>query len=230
MVRQLQEFSARAFPALEVERVGGWWLRYIDGPAWWAGSVLPHGSGSFRGALLGSLLGAAEQFYTARGAPARFQITPGAAPDGLDEALAARGYRLESPMSLQTTSIRCELSSAVVCEWPPEAWPAADRPMLERVTQPTAYASALGGASLGRAVYEDGWAGIFGMATRPDARGRGGAASVLAALSNWAFDLGATRLYLQVEPDNAAAVRLYARAGFTELCRYHYRVAASTLP
>jgi ribosomal protein S18 acetylase RimI-like enzyme len=32
-------------------------------------------------------------------------------------------------------------------------------------------------------------------------------------------------MYLQVECDNAAAVRLYERAGFTEVCRYHYRAA-----
>jgi ribosomal protein S18 acetylase RimI-like enzyme len=30
-------------------------------------------------------------------------------------------------------------------------------------------------------------------------------------------------MYLQVEYDNTAARRLYDRAGFTELCRYHYR-------
>ncbi len=220
MVRHLQERSARAFPAIVVERVGGWWLRHDDGPAWWAGSVLPHGAWS------PERLEAAERFYAAHGAPARFQITPGVAPDGLDDALAARGYRVESPMSLQTALISARpATNAVVSDRVPEGWPTADRPMLARVTQPTAYASALDGASLGRAVYEDGWAGIFGMATRPEARGRGGAAQVLAALAGWAADHGATRLYLQVEPDSGPARRLYARAGFTELCRYHYRSA-----
>jgi ribosomal protein S18 acetylase RimI-like enzyme len=53
---------------------------------------------------------------------------------------------------------------------------------------------------------DTGWAGVFGMATLPTAR-------------------GATRLYLQVECDNMAARRLYERAGFTELCRYRYRTA-----
>jgi ribosomal protein S18 acetylase RimI-like enzyme len=48
---------------------------------------------------------------------------------------------------------------------------------------------------------------------------------VLAALAGWAAKQGAERMYLQVEPDNAAAWRLYERAGFTELCRYHYRTA-----
>lgn len=36
-------------------------------------------------------------------------------------------------------------------------------------------------------------------------------------------DHGAQHMYLQVEYDIIAARRLYERAGFTELCRYHYR-------
>jgi N-acetylglutamate synthase len=44
--------------------------------------------------------------------------------------------------------------------------------------------------------------------------------AVLAALAGWA---GTDRMYLQVERDNTAAMRLYERAGFTEICAYHYR-------
>jgi ribosomal protein S18 acetylase RimI-like enzyme len=51
---------------------------------------------------------------------------------------------------------------------------------------------------------------------------------VLAALARWAADHRAEHMYLQVEYynveyDNTAARRLYERAGFTELCRCHYR-------
>jgi ribosomal protein S18 acetylase RimI-like enzyme len=48
---------------------------------------------------------------------------------------------------------------------------------------------------------------------------------VLAALARWARARGAERLYLQVERENAVALRLYARAGFRERYRYHYRYA-----
>jgi ribosomal protein S18 acetylase RimI-like enzyme len=37
-------------------------------------------------------------------------------------------------------------------------------------------------------------------------------------------------MYLQVEYDNTAARRLYERAGFTELCRYHYRTGGEITP
>jgi GNAT superfamily N-acetyltransferase len=100
--------------------------------------------------------------------------------------------------------------------------------MLRRVNRPSAYASVLTGSdvvAVGRAVTDTGWAGVFGMATLPHARGTGAARHVLAALARWAATHGAAHLYLQVECDNIAARRLYEHAGFRELCRYHYRTA-----
>ena len=99
--------------------------------------------------------------------------------------------------------------------------------MLDRVTQPSAYAGVVVAGQLvavGRATADNGWAGIFGMATLPPARGRGAAAAVLATLAEWAASRGADHVYLQVEPDNRPAWRLYERLGFTDLCRYHYRI------
>lgn len=64
------------------------------------------------------------------------------------------------------------------------------------------------------------------MATLPGARGKGAARTVLTALAGWATAHRADRMYLQVEPDNAPALRLYERAGFGEICGYHYRIAA----
>ena len=102
----------------------------------------------------------------------------------------------------------------------------AERALLSRVALPSAYASVVVDSqvvAVGRAVLDTGWAGLFGMATLPSARGRGAARSVLAALADWAS--GAEGLYLQVERDNEPALRLYARAGFTEAAQYHYRVS-----
>jgi N-acetylglutamate synthase len=99
--------------------------------------------------------------------------------------------------------------------------------LLRRITRPSAYASVeLGGetVAVGRAVAEDGWAGIFNMATRPEARGKGAAGAVIAALADWAAVNDTPQLYLQVEHENEAALRLYARAGFTELFPFYFRV------
>ena len=79
-------------------------------------------------------------------------------------------------------------------------------------------------APLGRAVANDGWTGVFGMVTAPQARRQGAARLVLAAIACWAGEQGAPRLYLQVERSNTSAARLYEATGFTEIATYHYRV------
>jgi ribosomal protein S18 acetylase RimI-like enzyme len=246
LVRGLQERAARAFPALVLEHLDGWWLRYGDSGARWASSVLPHSDGV--PGDLPSRIRLVEEFYAGHGTCARFQISPGACPAGLDDALAQRGYRVDTPISLQTAptahvidrlpagGLRVQTDDQLTDAWF-ETWlavhgtsgdPGRERDLLRRVRRPSGYASVLttaGVIAAGRAVAETGWAGVFGMATLPDARGRGAGRQVLAALARWAADHGAEHLYLQVEPDNTAARRLYERAGFAELCRYHYRTA-----
>jgi GNAT superfamily N-acetyltransferase len=82
-----------------------------------------------------------------------------------------------------------------------------------------------GGAVVGTGfvVVERGWAGVFGMGTRPQQRRRGVATALLHALADRAARLGAKRAYLQVEADNVPALALYAHAGFDAAWGYHYR-------
>jgi N-acetylglutamate synthase len=246
LVRDLHARAARALPADETEELEGWWLRHApDGP-WWVGSVLPYADAP--PGELGRRVATAEEFYADRGATARFQISPGAGPDGLDAALAERGYRRLSVMSLQvapTAPAREPASGAPlqvhVDDRPTRPWfevwhallgdggdPRSDWNMLGRVEPPSAYASVIAGnrvLGVGRAVADRGWAGVFGMATVPEAGGRGVAREVLAALAGWAQARDAERMYLQVATDNIPALRLYERLGFVELTRYHYREA-----
>lgn len=248
-VADLQERAAQAFPVGCLSRLGGWWLRHDASSAWWASSVLPHGT-TVPTDLPGKIR-SVEEFYRGRGARARFQISPGGCPADLDDALAGRGYRIESPMSLQSAPTAQVIDRRLAAELrirvddqPTDGWfetwlavhgprtdPGPERDMLRRVDRPSAYASASIGAdviAVARAVTETGWAGVFGMATLPYARGKGAAACMLAALARWATRHRAAHMYLQVECDNAGALRLYRRAGFTELCRYHYRAEPET--
>lgn len=245
VVRRLQEHAARALPAERVEHAGGWWLRYSTS-AWWAGTVLPHADAGPE--ELVRRVGGAERFYAGHGTAARFQISPGACPEALDAVLADRGYRRGCPMSLQVAATPHVLRQAPkdplrvrVDDDPTTAWfdvwhtvhgqgrdSHAEWRMLGRVERPVAYASALtrrGVVAVGRVVTDDGWAGVFGMATLPHARGKGAGRTVLAALADWADGHGADRLYLQVQRDNPPALRLYEGAGFGEVCEYHYRTA-----
>jgi GNAT superfamily N-acetyltransferase len=246
-VRALQERAARALPAEHVEHVGGWWLRHSASPSWWIATVLPHGEA--RQDELAPRISVAERFYAGFGMATRFQISPGACPADLDTTLAERGYRWDGPMSLQVAltadvqaRVRADGPDVRLYQTPTPAWlkvwhavsghggdPRVEWDVLARVSQQSAYASAVEGdevLAVGRAVVDGGWAGVFGMATLPQARGRGAAGSVLAMLAGWASAWGADGMYLQVESDNDPACRLYNGTGFTEICRYHYRTEA----
>lgn len=247
-VRALQERAARALPAEHVEHVGGWWLRHSSSPSWWIATVLPHGKAR-PDEELAPRISVAETFYAGFGMATRFQISPGACPTDLDTTLAEYGYRWGGPMSLQVAltadvqdRVRADGPDVRLHQSPTPTWlkgwhavsghggdPHVESDMLARVSQHSAYASAVEGdevLAVGRAVVDGGWAGVFGMATLPQARGRGAARSVLAMLAGWASACGADGMYLQVESDNDPACRLYNGTGFTEMCRYHYRTQA----
>jgi len=214
---------------------------------WWAGATLAHGGPENE--PLDARVRAAEEFYATHGAPARFQVCP-ECPPGLDTTLAARGYRWASPMSLQvatTAQIADQVSAPPlqVCldDRPTAPWfeiwhavhaadadPEPEWRLLRRIDRPSGYVTVLTGSqpvAVGRAVADNGWAGVFGMATLPHARGQGAATAVLAALARWAADQHAGHMYLQIEDVNAAAQRLYAAAGFAKTLTYHYRTAHS---
>ncbi len=231
MVRELQERAARALPASRVVRVDGWWLRQAPGCSWWVGTVLPHGSPPD----LEGRVASTERFYAG---DARFQITEGVCPPDLDRLLTDRGYRRGGTMSLMTAPAARSARGAALTDRPTrewfEAWHSvhggdaeAEWNLLSRVSHPSAYASVVDGdriVAVGRAVADTEWTGVFGMATLPEARGRGAAAAVLATLSDWSTAHG-ERIYLQVERDNLPARNLYERAGFREVSGYHYRAA-----
>jgi GNAT superfamily N-acetyltransferase len=76
--------------------------------------------------------------------------------------------------------------------------------------------------SIGLAVAENGWLGLFDIATDPGQRGRGFGTAMIDGLLNWGASVGCTCSYLQVMAGNVTAQRLYSRLGFAEEYRYHY--------
>ena len=77
----------------------------------------------------------------------------------------------------------------------------------------------------GRLSVADGWGGLTAIEVDPACRRTGLGTAVTAGLAARAAAHGAERIFLQVEEGNAAARALYARCGFADRHRYHYRIA-----
>jgi ribosomal protein S18 acetylase RimI-like enzyme len=247
----IEQLAANAWPAATVQLVDGWLLRHTSGVARRrSNSALPPpGAACASAAQRAQVLDLAERFYARRSQPTVVQVSPAELHDQLDLELAARGYRRQAPTLVLTAPIHrvpvsapttWALAVSVADTASPRwlaAWSAIEaRPdaaatnqlILARIGPPAGYVTATHDGDVvgvGMLVVERGWAGVFCMATRPQARRRGVATAVLQHAAGWAADQGAHHLYLQVEEHNLPALRLYRRFGFQPSHRYHYRVA-----
>jgi N-acetylglutamate synthase len=251
-VRLLDELGANATAATTVQLVDGWWVRAApEYPFRRCNSALPYGGD---GLGLESRIGIVEDFYRDRDFPVRFQMSPAALPIGLDEVLETRGYEIEEPTLVLTAdtrpvieqTMRDDAGEVTFGEGIDEYWVAeyasafgddeAARDRLRAYAHLLRHLGPAAGtavlpvdetpAAVGLGVLERGWAGVYAMGTRPEARRQGAATAVLHALARWAESRGAARMYLQVEATNDGARQLYTRAGFATAYRYHYRTHA----
>lgn len=245
-IRRLERAAFRAWPAEEVVSLAGWHVRFMRG-------VTRRGNCAFTGdadgdfaahAELERRIDAVERFYAERGLPSSFHLSPVSSPPELDQALAARGYVVDTPVSVQIAEVARLIDAndegAQVSREFEERWFALAgaksrfaqhqdtyRGLLSRLGSRAAYALATfegQPAATALGVHDDEWFGIHSMLTQPDFRRRGLGMALIRGLAWHARERGATRLYLLVELDNAPALKLYERAGFCELYRTHYRV------
>ncbi len=236
-VLALEEVAYDLWCAPEVEELDGWRLRFAHGLTGRANSVWPNGDGALP---LDAKLERAEAWYRARSAPVLFQLTDAARPDGLDAALASRGYTIRSaPVSVQvaelddvvartsgTADVQEELDDAWVALWAgSRSFDRLDvgRALLEKGR---CVFARVGDVAVGRGVAVGEWLGVTSMATLPETRRRGHGRAILHALARWGSSQGCRRAVLQVEHGNVAAEALYARAGFVAHHDYHYRLLA----
>lgn len=234
--------AADAWPAPYVTDLGGWSLRYGEGVSRRANSVAPWPSTSGGHSLIDQIE-ATERFYKDRDLPPRFQISPAAEPDVLDDELVDRGYEIEAPVTLMIADVQDVIRMTAdqagrsdVQSVAPDGWwelyiegfnrdaskviaGAKDHPKFATVRDDNGVDVGIGLGVMNNA----GWLGIFGMWTRPALRGQGLGTGMLHALAEAAIDSGAIGLYLQVERSNPKAQKLYQRIGFRPLYGYFYR-------
>lgn len=225
------------WPALSEVDVDGWVARFSGGVTQRANSVLPvRAPGD-----VDSALARVEALYAARGLPVIFQVGPGAAPAELDQVLDRRGYVLGSPTGVfvaevgeRSSSPLVEVEDAPSAEWLQLWWAvdgrgddAALAVAVKILTAgPALYATvrdSSGAVAVARLALVGEWGGVYCMAVREDARRRGVGAVLLDGLLQAGRARGVRRAWLQVRAENSGARRLYQRAGFTEVARYHYR-------
>jgi ribosomal protein S18 acetylase RimI-like enzyme len=245
-ILELERAAFEAWRAEEIVALGPWRLRCMRGVTNRANSVWAGPGEPAEG--LAAAIARAEAFYGARGLPTIFQIAP-IADARLDGLLAERGYELRELVSFQVTeaehiariaprallSARCD--AALSEEWfelsgrrgryRGDAVPVY-RAFLERVAPRAGFASARSAgarepAAVGLTIVAPPFAGVFSMLTLPEQRKHGLGEAVLGEIGRFAVARGADRVYLQVDVSAAPARALYARAGFSETHRYHYR-------
>lgn len=232
----------RGWPAVHSIELDGWRIRLSGGVTSRANSVLPLRSPLDPVAALAEV----EQIYAARGLRPCFQLSPGAEPAALEALLETHGYEPDRPSLVQTagaaTALRLLSADGVdvsVHDTPDEAWMdrwwsvdgrgGADAYAVARrilTGGPALYASlrdGAGTAAVARLALVEDWGGLYCLAVRPDARGRGHARAVLAALLAAGVCEGATRTWLQVLETNHPARSLYEAVGFSTAYAYHYR-------
>ncbi|WP_236831588.1 GNAT family N-acetyltransferase [Blastococcus sp. KM273128] len=239
-VAELERLAARTWRGLEEEPYGDWLLRAGGGFTGRANSVLVTGDPpeDLRSAVVG-----VTGWYADRGLRACAAVpVPGG--EEVDAAFAAAGWTRDEDVLVLVGPAGPWPGAGVpvlLDDAPDEVWLAgyrhrgaplpataaavlrnAERPLFASVRPDPA---ADRPAAVARGVVDDGWLVVSAVTVDERYRRRGLATAVMAALATEGRARGATSCLLQVTASNAPALTLYARMGFTEHHRYHYRWA-----
>jgi ribosomal protein S18 acetylase RimI-like enzyme len=236
----LERLAARSWRGLEERPYGDWLLRAGRGFTGRANSVLVLGDPP---EPLEAAIATVTRWYADRGLRPRAQVPlPGA--EDADAALAAAGWARDEDVLVLTAPLATPWPGPAVpvelAPYPDDAWltgyryrgtplppvaleilTSADEPVFASVRldpSPAPLAAVARGVVVGDLLV------VTAVTVAAGARRRGLGTAVMAALADWARPRGGRTCVLQVVASNAPALALYARLGFTEHHRYHYRL------
>ncbi|MEO8115440.1 MAG: GNAT family N-acetyltransferase [Phenylobacterium sp.] len=234
-IESLERATVAGVAPAKVLEIEGWLAALDGGTIHRAKSAVPlsHTAGA-------EALSAIEAAYWTEGLQPAFRIPEAAGFEGVRDALAARGYAGVQP-TLVKVGEPARLAAfrdqpGEVLDRPDAAWGTVftgegfdPEDGASRVAALSRSPDALYGrvredgrtVAVGVVTFGHGWAGIHGMRTAQDRRGRGLASQVLTALGRAIVARGIDRVFLQVEEANPAR-SLYRKAGFTEAWVYRY--------
>lgn len=238
LLEAVERAAARGWPAGETADIDGWLARTTSGGSVRANTVAAL---DYTGSDVAASVARVVAFYRERGAVPRFTVSAASRPPGLDGHLAAAGWRRSDDHLTMVKAVGVPSAPALEIHRsarPDAAWyavylqglsanrRAAAPAIVERVPAPCVFLSARRAVEVmasGLTVIDGALASVQCMATQAAARRTGAATAVLCAIEDEAVRAGARWLYLQTDADNAAAIGLYTRFGFTTLGRYHTR-------
>jgi GNAT superfamily N-acetyltransferase len=238
-VAHLERLAARSWRGSEEEPYGDWVLRAGGGFTGRANSVLVVGEPPED---LATAVRTVTRWYAERGLRPRAQVPlPGS--EAADGAFAAAGWAREDDNLVLTAALSGWPAPTVdvdLAPRPDDAWLAGYRyrgtplppeahDVLVNAEGPVFAAVRCGPgplAAVARGVLVESWLCVTAVTVDERCRRRGLATAVMAGLGAWARERGGRSCVLQVAGGNAAALALYARLGFTEHHRYHYRLGA----
>jgi ribosomal protein S18 acetylase RimI-like enzyme len=239
LLSRIEDAGLNASAPPEQRWLDGWLLRFSPGKAKRARCINAVADGRLP---LDHRLALAGDRYREAGLPLILRITPFTAPAGLDETVAALGWRRfddtrvmvwrniapQPARNLQPRPVPAADYADIVGTLrgtPPAQCRAHARRLLASPVPYQGFVVEQDGAVLacGQFAREADLAGLYDVFTAPAARGQGLARELCRWMLRRAVEEGARHAYLQVDGDNAPARAVYHRLGFSDAYAYHYR-------
>lgn len=243
LLSRIEDAGLNASAAPQQRWLDGWLVRFSPGKAKRARCINAVAAGR---TPLVQRLAACERLYADAALPLIVRVTPFSEPAGLDERLHEYGlHRFDDTRVMVTSLLDDEVPAPLVTGAQFSALalePFARRigelrasPLAQRqahaerlLNSPVpffAYELSVAGETVacGQIALEDDLVGIYDVFTAPASRGRGHATLLCRHLLATARSRGARYAYLQVDGDNLPARAVYARLGFVDAYKYHYR-------
>lgn len=241
-MRCFEELSMNALPSLQTILYDGWIIRFANGYTNRANSINPIYT-SYED--VNHKIEQCECIFRNRKLKPTYKITPFVSPVNLDMILENRGYVKIHETSVQTMElsdlVEPSVKSVKLYYEFSEDWfkvycrfnnISSDnintyRKMLNNLIPFNFYASLIledECIACGMAVKENEYIGLFDIIVKEGHRNLGYGEQLLLNILREGKLKGAESAYLQVMLDNLPALSLYAKLGFKEEYRYHYRV------
>jgi len=242
MITTIEELSLNAWPSFQTIVYDGWILRFAHGYTKRANSVNPLYVSTLD---IDSKISFCEKLYESQNLPVVFKMTSAVHPRDLDERLATKGYRKDSPTSVQVLDLEyttlqrspdAQLEEELSDDWldnfcrmshVSESNGETLQKILTDILPHHCFVSLQADDQIiacGLGVLQSDHIGLFDIVTDEAFRGRGYGGQIVETILAWGKQNKARHTYLQVMLNNPSALHLYSKIGFEEKYQYWYRI------